>query len=243
MLKSLDKKQISRIFTDMYLVLLKWLLWAVGVVVGIYLLVAIFFEPIREMEYNVLSSLNGLANGFMIVVGIIVGVYCLQVFIRLGNTRMNFFIGTALAGTAVAFSIQVIGLMLTFGMFALEAVTPLTAGREMMSYLGFTYGYPATVLISCMLLSSTYLQGWIIGAAYYRFRYLGVAGAVILSILITGFVTGIWDHDSSIRVMNISFPLPAVQELSAAVLLNLLIIAFQATLLFMTLRRVPVKVR
>lgn len=242
-MKALNSKHIRMAAADTYKELMVWTLWALGIFIVIISLAAVFISEVRSPHRSALNMVNNAAQIYMAIIGVIIGYYSLRYYIRHGVTRMNYLIGTAAAAVMVALTIQGIGLVLTFLSFALEAFTPITAGRQLSLLMGQQWGYLPTVAAALAILTVYFFQGWIMGFCFYRFSALGGFPSILSGIAILGFTSSLWGESHTMTILRFTFTIPYVTSFAAALLITLLIIAVQASALFLLIRKTPVAVQ
>ncbi len=233
-MKSITRKHILHVIEDVYIQYMIWALWATGIVVVLFTVSALFFRPFMNLNQSALTLITNPAQIFMFVLGIITGAYLIQYYVRMGVTRRSFYVGTTIAGFAVALSTQLIGVLLTLVSLGVEALTPYQAGRQLATYLGTTHGYPMTILISTLLLSVHFFGAWIIGFTFYRFRFIAKTVSIIGGIILISGLSLLWDSASmmvTIRgnalYLSREFTLPSALMLTVGILLALLGILYR----------------
>ncbi len=243
-MKSISSKHIRYVCEDNYIIYMIWALWGTGILLVLFAAAAWFLEALRSLELTALALISNPAQVFIFIVGIITGVYIIQHYVRQGVTRKSFFIGTAAAGLLTAASIQIIGLVLTFLSFGLEAATPFTAGRQLTEYFGASRGYPVTMGITTMVLTAHFLMGWIIGFGFYRYRAIGGFASILLGLVILGYLSVLWDSPSGlVTISGLTLRFPEASSLSQAAVLTAGIMVLQLTMLYRMIRNTPIKVQ
>lgn len=240
-MQSINLNHSWKVFGDIYLMLMTWALWALGILLVGFLAAIIFIEPLRELEQSAMAMITYPARIFLFICGIICGIYIIQYYIRQGVTRRSFFIGMAAAGIGAAASIQLIGAGLNGISVLIGMLSSYQPGSELSVYLGTSHSYPVTIGISTLLLSLQFLMGWIIGFSFYRYKGIGGFISISSSILILSIGNLIWGQKEMISISGVAIALHNEFSLTAAVAVSLAVLAAQLGALFLMIRNSPIK--
>ncbi|GAB6091199.1 hypothetical protein [Spirochaeta dissipatitropha] len=240
-MQSININHSWKVFEDIYLQLMTWAMWALGILLVGFLVAIVFIEPLRELEQSAMAMITHPARIFIFICGIVSGMYIIQYYIRQGVTRRSFFIGMAAAGIAVAASIQLIGAGLNGIAALIGMVSPYQPGSELSVYAGTSHSYPVTMGISTLMLSLQFLMGWIIGFSFYRYKGIGGFISICSTILVLGAGNLIWDQNAVISISGVQLSLHRGLSLTAAILFSLAILTAQLGALFLMIRNSPIK--
>ncbi len=245
-MKSLNAAHTRMVLVDTYKLLMDWVFKALAIFLAIYVvtfIILVYIAKTEDFTFNAYRSITSSAQAFMIIVGFIIGYYAIKFFLRQGFTRVNYFAGTAGASALIAITIQLIALALALLFSVLEGFLPLTASGQLPEYLGEVRGYTATMTISSAILFIYFLQGWAIGFSFYRYNGIGGFIAIASAILVLGLISVLWGQSSSVNILGFTISAPGNASLPMAMLLTMGILALLLAVLFLVIRRSPVKVQ
>ncbi len=230
------------VFKRLYTLYSRWAAYVLLIIGAIYTALFIFIPETRTIDYALISNFQQVPGIFMLIVGIITGAGMLKFFIYHGVTRRHFFIGTLLSSVLLAVSWMLIGTVLTYGLYGLDAITPIDASREMAPLAGESRGMAVTFMSGASTTLLSFFVGWMIGFGFSRFGGYAGFGAIAAGIAVLGIRTEVWDSETTSvfnlprfnEVFGTSLPLAFGGTLALIVLIG--------AALFLFIREAPVSV-
>lgn len=208
-----------KIGMDLFYIQMIWTSWFLGITFTIHLVQLIISIYNGSKMSSYFASLYFSGNIYMFIIAIIATCIVLPLYVQNGVTRKDFFYGSLLSTLALAILIPLIGLLVSliemfivnvanlpsdvfdmtgFGsddndfanvpliarVFLTFFVPPFMAGKGLLLHF----------LLSILNLCFYYLNGWMIGAAFYRLGALFGIGTIIFSIIIYLINGSLWGH-------------------------------------------------
>ncbi|ADH97917.1 hypothetical protein [Salisediminibacterium selenitireducens] len=189
----------KKVGVDLFSMQMRWAYWLIGVVWFLYLTGSFFSGTLQDfILLHFMDSLFQPAKIFMFVIGIISGVYLMPLFVQLGVTRRNYFIGATVATFLVSGVIMLFGMLLHTVTMGLTAVTPLTAGGGVVDFLPDELFLGWRFVIFTLIAAVYYGTGWLIAIGFYRFKtwvgMLTIPAAIFFNVITELF----WDSGLNI---------------------------------------------
>lgn len=169
-MSSINAKMQKQVAIDMYSMQIKWAYWLIGIVWLLYL-VGSFFTDMQDLTMlHFMDSLYQPAKIFMFVIGIISGIYMLPMFVQLGVTRRNYFIGATAGAGLVSAAILFAGIVLHLAAMAISAGTPLNTGSLSVDFLPDDLFIGWRFVIFTLITLVYYGTGWLIAIGFYKYQ-------------------------------------------------------------------------
>ncbi|WP_353948349.1 hypothetical protein ABNN70_00260 [Sporolactobacillus sp. Y61] len=235
-----------KVAVDIFMLMSGWLIWALSIFVGVFVLSQIL--PWMDIEFNFNSLTYNFFDGatqaakyFMLVTGIILASYVPVAYVRHGVTRKNVFKGTFFGITAVALSLSIV-------VQILYSLVSLIFGSDVgdTSSLSRVFHGQVLFLLLIFLFSCViyFTIGWLISLAFSRYGFIPGMLSIALSLAVIIAFESLWKATIQLpwireALMNgIRLPqLPIWAALAGSLVLFSLLLA----LLQLMMRRMTIK--
>ncbi|QDI92283.1 hypothetical protein EPH95_14710 [Salicibibacter halophilus] len=231
----------KKVATDLFITQMKWTLWYIPILLVVYLLLYLFTPEMQAENWNLMSVIYQPTKIYMLVIGLLTIMAFLTYYVKNGITRKDYFVGSSIAATGVAFSIMIISAILAGILALIGSFTTFDPGTSQMDFLNTTSVWLMPVLVYSLIILCYYIAGWMVISGYYRFGGWGLLGFIGIGVLYISAVDLLWENDWTLPLMRFSnIPMP-VLSLSVSLVCTLLLIAVGLWVVRLTTKRMPVK--
>ncbi|MCP3033073.1 hypothetical protein LF817_17245 [Halobacillus sp. A1] len=177
-----------KVTLDTYWFLMKTSLWFTFTVLLIYVALHIFLAHVDVLQQNFLSFAVEPAKIYMLVMGILSVFAFLTFFMRQGVTRKDYFTGTALSAFFVSITLMIVFSVLSF-------IHQLFAEVEPTSFIGDDASWFALATAFTLNVFLYYIVGWLIGAGFYRYGWIGGCLYILIALLLVITIDNLWEFE------------------------------------------------
>ncbi|MDV2686442.1 hypothetical protein RYX56_18905 [Alkalihalophilus lindianensis] len=231
----------SKLSLDLFYIQMKWSLWYIPITFIIYLIIVQFVPEVEEMGLSFISFFYEPSKIYMLVIGIISCFAFLGYFVRNGLTRKDYFIGSAIAATGVAFSLMMISAILTGILLWIGTFTAYSPLNGHVAFLDTNSFWIAPVVSLSLIILCYYIGGWIIAVGFYRFGGWGGFGFILIAIFYMSIADLLWTGEIThplANYLNMSMP---NMSLGASIFGTLILIGIGLLLIRKVTKRVTIK--